>query len=120
MNPKESGPLFPGRVGYNKGARVTLRRPWIQLCKAAGLSDAVERKGKKRTITRYKPTVHIHDLRHTYASHLVSKKVPLQFVQKLLGHTRIQTTERYAHVANEPLQEATNVFGDIFAAAGKR
>ncbi len=114
-----SGRLFPG-ASAKGSARVTLRRPWKQLCKAAGLSQAVEHKGKRRTITRHKPTVRIHDLRHTYASHLVSNGVSLQVVGKLLGHTRVQTTERYAHLANEALQDGTNRFGDIFTAANRK
>jgi integrase len=115
----DSGPLFPGPNG---SARVTLRRPWRQICKAAGLSQAVEHKGKRRTTTRYKPTVHIHDLRHTYASHLVSNGASLQVVGKLLGHTNPQTTNRYAHVSDEAMRNATAVFAGIYkkaAANGK-
>jgi integrase len=109
-----SGPLFPGANG---ASRVTLRRPWRQICRAAGLAQAVEVNGKRRKITRYKPTVRIHDLRHTYASHLVSNGVSLQVVGKLLGHTRVQTTERYAHLANEALRDGTNRFAEIFKSA---
>ncbi len=119
MKPKATGPLFPGANG-NK-ARVTIRRPWVQACKAAGLAEAITLKGKRRTITRYKPTVRIHDLRHSYASHLVSNGVSLQIVGKLLGHTQPQTTARYAHVSDEAQRDATNRFGEILktANAGK-
>lgn len=68
LKPKHAGPLFPG--AKNGDARVTIRKPWVQVCKAAGLSEAVERKGKRRRIVRYKPTLRIHDLRHNYATHL--------------------------------------------------
>jgi integrase len=60
------------------------------------------------------PGVRIHDLRHTYASHLVSSGVPLFTVGKLLGHTQIGTTERYAHIAQEPQRAAAETFGAIF------
>jgi integrase len=111
MKPQKSGPLFPGANG---GYRVTIRKPWIQICRAAGLATAVEKMGKRRRITRYKPNFHIHDLRHTYASWLVSNGVELYDVSKLLGHSRIATTERYAHHADESLRKATNVFGGLF------
>jgi len=103
--------LFPGAEG---NARVTLRRPWIQACKAAGLAEMIELKGKKHVITRYRPTVRIHDLRHTYASHLVSAGMSLHVVGRLLGHTQPQTTARYAHVADGTLRIATEHFGTIF------
>ena len=117
MKPKKSGPLFPGK--NSDDARVTLRKPWVQICKAAGLSTSVEKQGKKRKITRYRPNFHIHDLRHTYASWLVSNGVPLYDVSKLMGHTRMQTTERYAHHADASLRRATNVFGHLFRSAGR-
>jgi integrase len=112
MKPKIlSGPLFPGAKG---GPRTTLRRPWIQACKAAGLVEEVEFQGKRKVIKLYKPTIRIHDLRHTYASHLVSTGTSLQIVGKLLGHTQPQTTARYAHVADDALRKATERFGAIF------
>jgi integrase len=65
------------------------------------------------------PGVRIHDLRHTYASHLVSTGVPLFTVGKLLGHTQTVTTERYAHIGQEPQRAAAEKFGRIFRHAKK-
>jgi integrase len=111
-----TGPLFPGRDPTKGAARVSLRKPWIQVCKRAGLAEGITLKGKRRKITRWKPLLRIHDLRHTFASHLVSKGTSLQIVGKLIGHTQIATTMRYAHLADSALRDATNTFGDIFSA----
>lgn len=41
----------------------------------------------------------VHTLRHTFASHLVMNSTPLMIVQKLLNHSELETTARYAHLA---------------------
>ncbi|MDP2630223.1 MAG: tyrosine-type recombinase/integrase, partial [Candidatus Uhrbacteria bacterium] len=50
-----------------------------------------------------------HKLRHTFASHLAMKGVPLKAVQELLGHSDIQTTMRYAHLSPSALRDAISV-----------
>ena len=47
-----------------------------------------------------------HDLRHTFASQLAMRGVPLHIIQTLLGHSSITTTMRYAHVAPSALRPA--------------
>ncbi len=54
------------------------------------------------------PGVRIHDLRHTFASLLVSGGASLEMIGKLLGHTQVQTTARYAHLAAEPVRMAAD------------
>lgn len=113
---KTSPYLFPGKAKGTAKARVSIRRPWVQVCKAADLAAEVRIPGKRKELIRYKPTIRIHDLRHTYASHLVSRGTSLHIVGKLLGHTQAQTTQRYAHVADEALRSATNDFGKMMSA----
>lgn len=87
--------VFPGS---RKGTRLhDLKIPWQLVREAANL-----------------PGVRIHDLRHTFASHLASSGQSLFVIGKLLGHSHAQTTARYAHLANEPLRQAANTFGSIY------
>lgn len=59
------------------------------------------------------PKLRIHDLRHTYASHLINNGVSLYEVQTLLGHSTTQMTQRYAHLAPNRLHEFTEVMSRI-------
>jgi site-specific recombinase XerD len=64
-----------------------LRREIIRVAKSAGFPDVTK----------------IHTLRHTFASHLVMKGADLPSVQKLMGHTNIETTMIYSHLAQDHL-----------------
>lgn len=88
--------VFPGDVPDKPLQEI--KRLWDKVRKNTELTD-----------------IRLHDLRHTYASHLVSNKVPLQIVGQLLGHTEMQTTMRYAHLADSALKEATDCFEQIFS-----
>jgi integrase len=52
--------------------------------------------------------VRIHDLRHTFASIAVASGQGLPMIGKLLGHTQVQTTARYAHLAADPVRSAAD------------
>jgi integrase len=93
--------LFPGDADGKP--LQELKRPWKAICDLAGLKG-----------------VRVHDLRHTYASHLVSGGHSLPLVGRLLGHTQAATTQRYAHLADDPLRKATEQFGTIFKKAGRK
>jgi len=54
----------------------------------------------------------IHDLRHSFASFLVNGGRSIYEVQKILGHSQIKTTQRYAHLSNDSLVSAANEVGN--------
>ncbi len=82
--------LGPQRSGKVFGVpEITLRRYFPKLLKEAGIGD-----------------FRFHDLRHTFASRLVMSGVDLYTVQRLLGHSSIKMTERYAHLAPDYLRAA--------------
>jgi len=60
--------------------------------------------------------VRIHDLRHTYASVAVAAGQGLPMIGKLLGHSQVQTTARYAHLAGDPVRAAANDVSEAIAA----
>jgi len=94
-------------AGANAGTkdekpRSDLKRPWAAVSKRAGLER-----------------VRLHDLRHTNASFGAGAGLGLPIIGKLLGHTNAATTQRYAHLDNDPLRKAANrIGGDIAAAMG--
>ena len=68
-------------------------------------------------ISREEGRIGWHDLRHTYASHLAMRGVPLKVIQELMGHVTIEMTERYAHLSPDTLREAVGVLDRPFAPA---
>lgn len=63
------------------------------------------------------PDVRMHDLRHSFASFLINAGRSLYEVQKILGHTQVRTTQRYAHLAQETLLDAANAAVDSLGVA---
>lgn len=59
------------------------------------------------------PHVHFHDLRHTFASLALKRGAPLALIGKNMGHTRIETTHRYAHLAAKDAQNVSSVLPEI-------
>ena len=90
--------VFPALSGggYFQG----LGKIWRAVRKQAGLED-----------------VRLHDLRHTFASFGVAGGFNLPVLGAILGHTQAATTQRYAHLANDPVLHAANNIGQTIAAA---
>ena len=87
--------LFPGEVPGEPVQEI--RRLWARIQKDIGIED-----------------VRIHDLRHTFASLLVSGGASLEMIGKLLGHSQMQTTQRYAHLMDSPLRAGVGAVASAF------
>jgi site-specific recombinase XerD len=82
--------LFPSPASGNPYTTIT--RAWYLIRKAAGIPD----------------NVRIHDLRHTFASRLVSAGRSMVEVQNLLGHADPRVSQRYAHLSSKSALAASN------------
>jgi len=98
--PRTKGNPYVIEGRWPNSHNTDLQHPWQRLRKAAGLED-----------------VRIHDLRHTYASMAVMNGIDLLTVGKILGHSNYQTTERYAHLADEAVRDASNRVSGMMAGA---
>jgi integrase len=84
--------VFPGNG--RSGHRAGVKSNWKRILKAAGISN-----------------LRIHDLRHSFASHLVSGGASLPLIGSLLGHSNPVTTNRYAHLYDDPQRAAVERVG---------
>lgn len=79
---------------------VGLEKAWRRLREVAGLDD-----------------VRLHDLRHSFASAGAGMGESLMLIGALLGHQNTSTTERYAHLSNDPVKAAADRIASRIAAA---
>lgn len=91
--------IFPSPVNGQPSA--SLYFPWHRIRTRAGLED-----------------VRLHDLRHSFASFLVNRGVSLYVVQGLLGHLHARTTQRYAHLTRETLNDAADLIQQVVVIPG--
>ena len=87
-------PRVPGNPWVIAGCKPGVRLPnfnayWYRARARAGLDD-----------------VRLHDLRHSFASRALALGESLPMIGKLLGHSQIQTTARYAHLARDSIRES--------------
>jgi integrase len=113
--------IVPGAIAGEP--RADLKRPWAAIVKAAGLMQegkAEEAKNRRRGVRKKiagRPTLRIHDLRHTFAAFGAGSSLGLPVIGKLLGHSQARTTQRYAHLDADPLHKAANLIGAQIASA---
>ncbi len=91
--------VFPGRVPDGRCSESALDNAWRAVREAARLED-----------------VRIHDLRHSFASRALALGETLPVIGKLLGHSDIETTARYAHLAQHSIHEAAERVAKSIAA----
>jgi integrase len=97
---KCEGLIFPSRRLAERSFSVP--KSWTALRAKAGLQD-----------------VRLHDLRHSFASVAIRDGISLTLISRLLGHALPETTERYAHLADDAVTEAADrVCGAIAAGLG--
>ena len=89
--------VFP--AGKGDGYFQGTPKVWIRVRELAGLEG-----------------VRLHDLRHSFASIAVSGGASLPIIGALLGHTNAATTQRYAHLHDDPLKAASEAIGGAIAA----
>lgn len=101
---KKAGIITPYVFPSSKKTAEALgevRRTWASACKAAGLTG-----------------IRLHDLRHSFASALVSGGVGLTTIGAMLGHSQPRTTGRYAHLYDSTLRDAAERVGSIVTGGG--
>ena len=86
---KDSPWVFPGGNPEGRFSSGGLDHVWQSVRTGAGLTD-----------------VRMHDPRHSFASRALALGETLSVIGKLLGHTQVQTTAQYAHLARDSIQNA--------------
>ena len=74
------------------------------------LQKIVSNAGKRAGINK---NVHCHTLRHSFATHLLENGTDIRYIQVLLGHSNLSTTEGYAHVSNESIKKIKSPIDEL-------
>ena len=96
------------RQGNGSWVFPSVRAPSRPRCRELSLWDAVRREAGIED-------VRLHDLRHTVASQAAIAGVPLPVIARLLGHSDVRMTMRYAHVGDREIEAAAERVGQVIA-----
>jgi integrase len=113
LNP-EAVELLRQRLADREDGRVIPLRKDDRVFSASGLVDRLEYDWRRVIrVAAGLDDVRLHDLRHSHASLLIAQRIDLYTVSRLLGHSSMAMTQRYAHLADRELREATGRVGKI-------
>lgn len=114
--PNDFDLAFPTSNGRWLSSNNWRRRGFQAACMEAGLVTVEYSEGGAAEVPKYKP----YDLRHFYASMLIENRVNLKRIQKLMGHSDIQTTLNiYGHVVERVEWEQDEQMRQISSMSGK-
>ena len=88
-------------------------RPWLEHFPLLMTVDGVKSSWRRARVKADMVHVNFHDLRHSCASIMLSLGVDLYTIGKILGHSNVQTTQRYAHLQVEQQRVALSKLGKL-------
>jgi integrase/recombinase XerD len=89
--------LFPGRKENHPVSTRHIQKTIENIAKAAQI----------------KKNVHVHTLRHSFATHLLQNGTDIRKIQALLGHTNLNTTQIYTKITNEELKKVKSPLDEL-------
>jgi site-specific recombinase XerD len=116
---KDRYSVLPSGIKELLGKYIEKERPKIYLFEGAkpgekysytSMNNVLKKAARSAGIHR---RVHLHMLRHSFATHLLEEGHDIRYVQEFLGHTNIKTTQRYTHIVNDATKFIRSPFDSL-------